>query len=69
MTSSDPDAEELKDANLPQDLGEAELMEMLTEVMSIMLFNKDEQLGKYVGTGPDKVNQSGADCRKKKKKK
>ena len=42
MTSSDPDVEELKDGNLPQDLGEAELMEMLTEVMSIMLFNKDE---------------------------
>ena len=25
-------------------------MEMLTEVMSIMLFNKDEQLKKYVGS-------------------
>lgn len=31
-------------------MSEGELMEMLTEVMSIMLFNKDEQLNKYVGT-------------------
>ena len=35
---------------VPNDLTEAELMEMLTEVMSIMLFNKDDQISKYVGT-------------------
>ena len=34
---------------IPQDLSEPELMEMLTEVMSVMLFNKDEQLSKIVG--------------------
>ena len=28
----------------PEDLSEAELVEMLTEVMSIMLFNKDEKM-------------------------
>ena len=35
---------------VPEDMSEADLMEMLTEVMSIMLFNKDEQLNKYVGS-------------------
>lgn len=34
---------------VPEDLSEAELMEMLTEVMTIMLFNKDEKLNKYAG--------------------
>ena len=35
---------------VPEDMSEADLMEMLTEVMSIMLFNKDEQLNRYVGS-------------------
>lgn len=35
---------------MPEDLSESELMEMFTEVMSIMLFNKDEQLNRYVGS-------------------
>ena len=35
---------------MPEDLSESELMEMFTEVMSIMLFNKDEQINKYVGS-------------------
>lgn len=35
---------------MPDDLSESELMEMFTEVMSIMLFNKDEQLNRYVGS-------------------
>ena len=35
---------------VPEDMSESDLMEMLTEVMSIMLFNKDEQLNKYVGS-------------------
>ena len=34
---------------LPDDIPESELMEMLTEVMSIMLFNKDEQIRKFTG--------------------
>ena len=33
----------------PDDIPENELMEMLTEVMSIMLFNKDEQIRKFTG--------------------
>ena len=31
-----------EEVEIPKDLSEAELMEMLTEVMSVMLFNKDE---------------------------
>lgn len=36
--SENPDEE----IQIPDDLSESELMEMFTEVMSIMLFNKDE---------------------------
>ena len=35
---------------VPEDMSEADLMEMLTEVMSIMLFNKDEQLNRYASS-------------------
>jgi len=35
---------------VPDDISESELMEMLTEVMSIKLFNKDEHMNKYVGS-------------------
>ena len=41
---------EKEDVDVPNDLSETELMEMLTEVMSIMLFNKDEKLNQYVGS-------------------
>ena len=39
-----------ENVDVPDDISESELMEMFTEVMSIMLFNKDEQLNKYVGS-------------------
>jgi hypothetical protein len=31
-----------ENVDVPDDISESELMEMFTEVMSIMLFNKDE---------------------------
>ena len=39
----EPDKNDRVDMVFPEDLSESELLEMLTEVMSIMLFNKDEK--------------------------
>ena len=42
-----PDYEAGESISFPEDLSESELLEMLTEVMSIMLFNKDEKVRKF----------------------
>ena len=42
---------ELEGCEVPSDLEEADLIQMFTDVMSILLFNnKDEQMDKYVGS-------------------
>ena len=55
----------------PEDLDESELMEMLTEVMSIMLFNKDEQFRKYStssGSYDDQKKKESSILKKRRKK-
>ena len=42
-----PNYEAGEQISFPEDLSESELLEMLTEVMSIMLFNKDEKVRKF----------------------
>ena len=42
-----PEKEVEEQLCFPEDLSEAELVEMLTEVMSIMLFNKDEKMQEF----------------------